>query len=77
MSSFIEIIRLAATSPDNDVRKNSEQKLIEYRTKEPANFLKDCITHIGDEATDAGLKRAICSIVKASITSEVVGQQLT
>ena len=72
MSSFIELIQLAATSANNEVRKNNEQRLIEYRQKEPNNFLADCMRHIGDETTDPGLKRAIVAIIKASLTSELV-----
>ena len=74
MSTFLEMIRLGATSPDNDVRRQNEERLINYRQRDPVNFLKDCMISFSDKNTDPGLKQAIGTIAKISFASENVGK---
>lgn len=66
------MIRLGATSPNDDVRKANEERLINYRQQDPANFLKDCMVSFSDKNTDPSLKQAIGTIIKISFASENV-----
>lgn len=72
MANFLEMIRLGATSPDNDIRRQNEERLITYRQRDPNNFLHDCMTHFSDNQTEPILKQAIGTIAKISFTSENV-----
>lgn len=72
MSSFIETVTLAVTSPNNDTRQANELKLIEYRQKESNQFLVDCMNHISDDKTDPSIKQAIATLVGVSFRSEMV-----
>lgn len=73
MSSFIEIVRIAVTSADNEARQANEQKLLEYRQTDPNQFLVDCINHINDDKTEPIFKQAISTLVGISFKSEIVG----
>lgn len=74
MNSFLEIVRLGATSPDNNIRKENEEKLIRYRSNDPRGFLNDSMVTFRDEGIDPGLRQAIGTIVRISFASENVGQ---
>ncbi len=76
MSAFLELIRLASTAPDNNVRKENEEKLIQYRSQEPIKFLEESITSFTDSNIDPGLRQAIGTILKVSFSSEIVGSNL-
>lgn len=67
------MIRLGASSPDNEVRKLNEEKLICYRQNDPNAFLSDCMVSFADERTDTGLRQTIGTIIKISFASENVG----
>jgi hypothetical protein len=73
MTSFIEILRLAVTSADNEVRQNNEARLIEYRQKDSNQFLIDSMNHLNDQVTDPSLKQAIATLIGISFRSELVG----
>ena len=72
MSSFIEMVKLGTTSPDNEVRKQNEDRLLNYRQKDPDAFLQDCMVTFMSDDTDVVLKQAIGTIVKISFASENV-----
>lgn len=72
MSSFIETVTLAVSSPNNDIRQENEQRLIEYRQKESNQFLSDCMNHISSDKTQPSIKQAIATLVGMSFRSEIV-----
>lgn len=74
MTSFLETIRLGTTSPDNNIRKQNEEKLIQYRQSDPNGFLNDSIVAFRDEKVEPALRQAIGTICKISFASENVVQ---
>ena len=72
MASFIELVKLSTLSPNNDVRQQNEARLLEYWRVEPINFLSDALTSFKDENLDLGLRQAAGTILKVSLSLEVV-----
>jgi hypothetical protein len=72
MKEFLEIVKLGFTSPNNQVRAENEKKLIDYRQSNPTNFLGDCMNCFSDSNVEAPFKQAIATIVRVSISSEIV-----
>ena len=72
MATFIETIRLATTSPDNELRKENELKLLKYRQTEPTAFLADLMLNFEKEDTDPDLKQTLATIAKVSFSNEIV-----
>jgi hypothetical protein len=74
MTSFLDIVRLAATSPDNELRKENELKLLMYRSAEPNSFLSDLMVNFEKPSTEPALKQAIAAIAKSSFANEIVAR---
>ncbi len=72
MESFLNLIRTAATSSNNEQRQASELQLLALRKEKPQEFLANCMNAFGTEGTDVSLKQTIAVILKASLTAEVV-----
>lgn len=72
MASFIELVKLSTLSPNNEVRQQNEARLLEYWKVEPLNFLGDALSSFKDENLDLGLRQAAGTILKVSLSLEVV-----
>ena len=72
MDQFLEVVKLGATSPNNDIRVENEKKLVDYRESDPLGFLNNCMASFGTDTTDAGIRQIIGTIFKVSISNENV-----
>jgi hypothetical protein len=71
MAEFVELMKTALFSGDNNVRPQAEQKLLELRKLNPAEFYTNLVNILANESNPSAIRQGAGTILRRTLIMPV------